>query len=575
MAAFQSFLALLLLFLCVAANAQGLDQVVAQSSQPVRFEITLTWEEWSATGAPRKMILTNGRFPAPALQLRQGDYVEFLVTNRLPVASAVHFHGISQTGTPWSDGVPGLSQKPIPPGGQFLYKWRATEYGSYFYHAHSRGQVEDGLYGAIYIRPDDTVERPFKLIAGDENDLRAMRKAEDKTRPIILSDWRHVASEEMWRVQKETGLEAYCVNALLINGKGSVNCLGEKVLNEATTPEHRMFLGKQSLSDIGCMPPTLVQGDYPHNLTDVPPSFWSGCVPSQGAHEKLPVRPSDKYVSYDLIGAAGLAMTAFAIDEHPMWIYAVDGRYVEPAKADFLTVSNGNRYSVLVALDKPAGDYTIRVANQGVNQIINSTAVMSYISLPKNPRRASTPSIDITGAPIDKHTVLDDNKLVPFPVEVPSQDVAQTHHDTPLLFHPETAPKDLTISTQNGTWVDLIFAAVQPLQPPHPFHKHSNKFFVIGAGDGEWNYTSVADAVRHRPGDFNLKTPQIRDTATTPPAATGPTWMAIRYHVVNPGAFLLHCHIQVHLTGGMGVVLLDGVDEWPEVPEAYQEVEAS
>lgn len=147
--------------------------------------------------------------------------------------------------------MPGLSQKPIAPGGQFLYKWRATEYGSYFYHAHSRGQIEDGLYGAIHIRPDDTVERPFKLITDNENDLRAMRKAEDRTSPIMLSDWRQVASEEMWRAQKKTGLEAYCVNALLINGKGSVNCLGEKALDEATTPEHRMLLGKQSLSDIG------------------------------------------------------------------------------------------------------------------------------------------------------------------------------------------------------------------------------------------------------------------------------------------------------------------------------------
>ena len=90
MAITQSFLALFLLLLCVAATARDLDQ---QSKKPVRFEITLTWEEWSATGATRKMILTNGQFPAPALQLRQGDDVEFLVTNKLPVASAVHFHG--------------------------------------------------------------------------------------------------------------------------------------------------------------------------------------------------------------------------------------------------------------------------------------------------------------------------------------------------------------------------------------------------------------------------------------------------------------------------------------------------
>lgn len=94
MGPFHFFLGLLLLLLCVACNARDLDQSVAQSKEPVRFEITLTWEEWSATGAPRKMILTNGQFPAPALQLRQGDEVEFHVTNKLPVASSVHFHGM-------------------------------------------------------------------------------------------------------------------------------------------------------------------------------------------------------------------------------------------------------------------------------------------------------------------------------------------------------------------------------------------------------------------------------------------------------------------------------------------------
>lgn len=63
------------------------------SAGVVRFKITLTWEDWTPTGIARKMILTNGQFPAPPLYVRQGDDVEFLVDNQLPFATAVHFHG--------------------------------------------------------------------------------------------------------------------------------------------------------------------------------------------------------------------------------------------------------------------------------------------------------------------------------------------------------------------------------------------------------------------------------------------------------------------------------------------------
>ncbi|MAD81501.1 MAG: hypothetical protein CL912_00925 [Deltaproteobacteria bacterium] len=51
-----------------------------------------------------------------------------------------------------TDGVPGLTQTGIPPGETFVYKWTATQYGTYWYHGHYRGQLEDGLYGPIEIK---------------------------------------------------------------------------------------------------------------------------------------------------------------------------------------------------------------------------------------------------------------------------------------------------------------------------------------------------------------------------------------------------------------------------------------
>ncbi|XHG07321.1 hypothetical protein AWENTII_010473 [Aspergillus wentii] len=587
---------------CLPGSAQDTINSTTSAAQnagnTVQFEITLTWEEGEVAGSKRKMILTNGQFPAPTLQLKQGDDVEFRLNNKLPFATTIHFHGIDQQGTPWSDGVPGLSQRPIQSGDHFLYKWKATSYGAYWYHAHTRGQIEDGLYGAISIQPDDSVERPFSMITDDQEELHAILEAEKNTKPMILSDWHTMTSEQFWKAEEVTGLDGYCVNAMLINGKGSVQCLPRDVINEYTTPAQKASLGNATLTDLACFPPiAATEGNFTHYDILSPQGFFEGCTPSQGPTEVLEVNPAAGWVSWDLICAAGVSAPMFSIDEHPMYVYAIDGRYVEPMRVDAVLLHIGTRYSVMVKLDNLAGDYTIRSANQGVNQIVNATAVMSYASPVKTQKGPSKPYINMIGVNTTQDTViLDEAKVVPFPVEVPSMDVDQTFFveiqrynasyrwtlgnssfplsaekvPTPLLFNQSAIPQDLTLRTHNGTWVDVLIHMTGGLQPPHPIHKHSNKYFVIGRGSGVFSYTSVAEAMTHIPESFNFKNPQMRDTFPTLPVTAETTWMAIRYHVVNPGPFLLHCHIQAHLSGGMAMALLDGVDAWPEVPPEYE-----
>ncbi|KAL4818619.1 multicopper oxidase-domain-containing protein [Aspergillus spinulosporus] len=568
----------LLLTIIFSAHAYGAN--VKTTGKSVSFQVNLTWDDYLPAGIPRKMILANGQFPAPALRLKQGDDVEFLVNNEMPFPTTVHFHGIEQQGTPWSDGVPGLSQRPIPPGESFLYKWRATNHGSYFYHARNRGQREDGLYGAIHILAHDSIERPFALISENEHEIQSMRKAESKSTPIILSDVRTLTSAEIWDAEKAMGRDALCANALLVNGKGSVTCLGQQALNEYTTVTQRGVLGDQSLTDIGCLPPDnlLAQGPWPHNLSAISPSVFSGCIPRDGLTERFYLDATYGYASFDLISAAFISTITFSIDQHPMYVYAVDGSYIKPIKADGITITNGARYSVLVKLDKPRGNYTIRVANTGLNQILHGKAPMTYHNgIGPFQQHPSTPSIDLVAQDVSQVDVAQTLILTlerynasytwtmgnsSFPL--------QLEEDSPLLFYPQMGSKNFTAATKNGTWVDLVFDVANAIQPPHPIHKHSNKFYVLGAGNGKWNYSSVAEAATHIPESFNFETPQIRDTFATPPAATGPTWLALRYHVVNPGAFLLHCHIQVHQSGGMALALLDRIDEWPGIPEEYR-----
>lgn len=83
------FLALLGLLRWASATAAD---VRGHVSKTVHFEITLTWENVAPDGFERKAILTNGQFPAPTLELDQGDDVEFVVYNLLPFETTIHFH---------------------------------------------------------------------------------------------------------------------------------------------------------------------------------------------------------------------------------------------------------------------------------------------------------------------------------------------------------------------------------------------------------------------------------------------------------------------------------------------------
>lgn len=47
------------------------------------------------------------------------------------------------------DGVPHLTQAPVPPGGRFVCEFDLPDAGTYWYHSHlhSAEQLERGLYG--------------------------------------------------------------------------------------------------------------------------------------------------------------------------------------------------------------------------------------------------------------------------------------------------------------------------------------------------------------------------------------------------------------------------------------------
>lgn len=87
----------------------------------------------------------------------------------------------------------------------------------------------------MYIKPKSGAENPFHLIDPAEVDL--LKEAEASIAPMILSDWRHKTSDATWQDQLASGIEsAICMDSLLVNGKGAVDCWSREDINAFTNP---------------------------------------------------------------------------------------------------------------------------------------------------------------------------------------------------------------------------------------------------------------------------------------------------------------------------------------------------
>src|SRR5438128_2704562 len=99
------------------------------------FQLTVSRISWEiAPGKSVQAYAYNGQIPGPELRATEGDTVRVTVTNQLQEATTVHWHGVDVPSS--MDGVPDLSQTPIPAGGTFTYQFVATPAGTKWYHSH-------------------------------------------------------------------------------------------------------------------------------------------------------------------------------------------------------------------------------------------------------------------------------------------------------------------------------------------------------------------------------------------------------------------------------------------------------
>ena len=157
-------------------------------------------------------LTVNGTAPGPVLEALEGETLSVTVESRLAHDNAtLHWHGAEQAGTWFMDGVPGVTQCAIPPGGRFRYLFSADKPGTFWYHSHSRLQYVDGLLGALVVHPkpnehdeEDAAEaavlpefvllahewgaKPFRDVAGPTLDSGSMMMGGDDHGMMMSGD---------------------------------------------------------------------------------------------------------------------------------------------------------------------------------------------------------------------------------------------------------------------------------------------------------------------------------------------------------------------------------------------------
>nr|CAB3462820.1 unnamed protein product [Digitaria exilis] len=512
----------------------------------------------------RSIMTVNGQFPGPALEVNEGDSLIVRVINRGGYNVTVHWHGVRQMRTGWSDGPEFVTQCPIRPGGSYTYRFTvAGQEGTLWWHAHS-SWLRATVHGALIIRPRAGVAAyPFNVDG----------KPPAREIPVILGEWWDMNPIDVVRTATRTGAAPNISDALTVNGQPG------DLYRCSSSKDTATFTVKSGETNL-----------------------------------------------LRFINAALNTELFVSLAGHTMTVVAADASYTKPYSTSVVMIAPGQTTDVLVTFDQPPGRYYLAArayaSAQGVPfDNTTTTAVFEYDdgSTSSAPMMPTLPAYNDTAAATTFTTSLRGLRKAELPSRVdeslfftvgvglfncstgqscggpnntrfaasinnvsfvlPSTvSILQAHYHANTADEvftddfPANPPVQFDYTAQNvsralwqpvpGTKVYRLKygAAVQVVLQGtnifagenHPIHIHGYDFYILGEGFG--NFDAATDTAK-----LNMDDPPMRNTVGVP--VNG--WAVIRFVADNPGVWLMHCHLDVHITWGLAMAFLveDGVGE--------------
>ena len=279
------------------------------------YHLTIAEQTVNITGKPVQRITVNGQFPAPALEFEEGDEAVIHVNNQLKNQdSSIHWHGLLLPGL--MDGVPGFNGfQGIKPQGHFVYRFKVRQSGTYWYHAHSKGQEQDGLYGSLVIHPKakpavnthEYTDRDYVVLLSDFHEKSSNQIQKDLKISAEFYQNQRETLGDVWRQVQRDGLKATWSDRKMWN---------------------QMRMLKTDLSDVTGYT-FLMNGKTPEQN-------WTGVF-----------KPNEK-VRLRFINASAMSFYDVRIPNLKMTVVSADGQPVKPVTVDEFRIGTAETYDVIV-----------------------------------------------------------------------------------------------------------------------------------------------------------------------------------------------------------------------------------
>lgn len=443
----------------------------------------------------------NGQVPGPLIRVTRDATITVRFRNRIDLPSSVHWHGVRLDNR--SDGVPGVTQAAVEPGGTYTYTVHFPDAGIYWYHPHVREDIEQamGLYGNMLVEsPDPGYYSPA-----------------NREQALVLSDLM-INADTLVPFGKEApdfALMGRVGNVPLVNGEPVYTLSvgrGEVVrfyfTNAASSRTWNISLGGVPMKVVASDVSRFEREAWVHSVV---------------------LAPAERYVveaRFDAPGRFPLVNAIQAIDHY---------RGEFDARVDTLGW-------VTVDPAPAAPDYGTSFATLRANAEVTADIAKYRPYFIREPDKALTLTVATSGLPLTTVQFMAIDTAYYHPVEwvdgMPEMNWLSTGQQVRWILRDGATGREneaIDWHVKRGSVVKLrIFNDPKSFHPmQHPIHLHGQRMLVVSrdgvpAGNLVW-----------------------KDTVLIPVGSI----VDLLIDASNPGDWMLHCHIAEHLGAGMMTVL--------------------
>ena len=318
----------------------------AESDSPVRLYVREV--PIKIFGQEVKTLAIEQENGALGLTLKTSDGFNVEVVNQLKQPTSIHWHGIVLPAL--MDGVPFVSQNPIPPGATFHYQFPLKQSGTYWMHSHF-GLQEQLLAAAPLILQSE-----------------AQQTKADEQYVVLLGDYSFKPPGEI--------LEKLKAGMKMMSGMNKMPA-AQKLFAQKWQDETQRFVS------------TLVEGELPD--TDIKYDALIANRRTLDDPEIFQVKPGDSVL---LRIIAGTAATNFFVNTGALTsqLVATDGKDILPVSGNFFQLGVAQRIDLLVKIPEQGGVFPIIAQGEGTKQQCGVVLASPGETVPKIPIEAQFPT---------------------------------------------------------------------------------------------------------------------------------------------------------------------------------------